>query len=334
MSEYALRLANSQDTAARVRAADALGMAPNGTVRARGGLRPDGGGVVTVVGGTMSVQCTAFSCWVDASPAGQVGYPFVCDATKTLAIDPGDPTLVRVDTVAVVIKENAFDGSGATTATLQIVKGTPGAGAPAMPTSACIPVRDISVHAGASAGSGGLTGANLSTDRRVYTVAAGGVLPCTSDPASPYEGQCVYRTDTDQLKVYDGTTWHVYDTGYVAYALTPTNFTVSNGTVVARSHLSGKSVDLRVSLAAGGSSSAAGAMSFSLPYQAHASGEQFLPVKYFNGTNFYIGYAIIAAGASTASFKVVGSAGAGVMGDWGTFTSGTVITIEGSYERA
>lgn len=209
MSEYALRLANSQDTAARVRAADALGLTPNGAVRARGGLRPDGGGAVSVLSGQMNVQVTPFSCWVDASPAGQVGYPFVCDATKTLAIAAGHATLVRVDTVAVVVKENAFDGSGATTATLQIVQGTPGAGAPAMPTSACIPLRDINVPAGASAGSGGLTSGALGTDRRVYTTALGGTLPCTSTtrPASPYAGMRIFETDTKREYVYDGTAW-------------------------------------------------------------------------------------------------------------------------------
>jgi hypothetical protein len=214
MSEYALRLENGTDTAARVRAGDALALTPNGAVRARGGLRPDGGGAVSVVVGAMQVQCTAFSCWVDASPAGQVGYPFVNDATKTLTVDPGDATLDRVDTVAVVVKENAYDGSGATSAVLTIVKGTPGAGAPAMPTSACIPLRDVNVPAGASTGTGGLSGGDLGSDRRVYTVAAGGVLPVAGaterDALGAVEGQAVYRKDTDVLEVYDGTAWRTY----------------------------------------------------------------------------------------------------------------------------
>lgn len=209
MSEYALRLANGSDTAPRVRAGDALALTPNGAVRARGGLRPDGGGAVSVVAGTMSVQVTAFSCWVDASPAGQVGYPFVCDATKTLAIDPGDATLSRTDVVAVVVKENAYDGSGTTSAVLTVVKGTPGAGTPAMPTSACIPLRNITVPAGTSVGSGGLSSGNLSTDRRVYTVAVGGVLPCTSTtrPASPFAGMAIFETDTKREFRWDGTVW-------------------------------------------------------------------------------------------------------------------------------
>jgi len=209
MSEYALRLANSQDTAARVRAADALGMTPNGTVRARGGLRPDGGGVVSIVGGTMNSQVTAFSCWVDASPAGQVGYPFVCDATKTLTHDPGDATLVRVDTIAVVIKENAFDGSGATSATLQIVKGTPGAGAPAMPTSACIPLRDVNVPAGASTGTGGMTSGALGSDRRKYTASLGGVVEVASqsDRDALTGVRVVYRSDLDSFEVKRAAGW-------------------------------------------------------------------------------------------------------------------------------
>lgn len=221
MSEYALRLANGQDTAARVRAADALGLTPNGTVRSRAGLRPDGGGVVSIVAGTMNSQVTAFSCWVDASPAGQVGYPFICDATKTLTHAPGDATLVRVDTIAVVIKENAFDGSGTTAATLQIVQGTPGAGAPAMPTSACIPIRDVIVPAGASTGSGGMTSGALGTDRRVYTAAVGGIVRTASDLTSPQEAQAEWRTDTKQLKIHDGTAWRtVYDAASPAGIMT------------------------------------------------------------------------------------------------------------------
>lgn len=213
MTDYALRLANGQDTAARVRAGDALSLHPSATlstVRARGGILPGKGyAVVSVVLGQMQVQVTPFTCWVDASPAGQVGYPFVNDATKTLTIDPGDATQVRVDTVAVVVKENAFDGSGATSAVLTVVKGTPGAGAPAMPTSACIPLRDINVPAGASTGTGGLSSGDLSTDRRVWTTSAGGMLLVTSTtrPANPQTSAQIYEADTLRSYEYAGSAW-------------------------------------------------------------------------------------------------------------------------------
>lgn len=39
-------------------------------------------------------------------------------------------------------------------------------------------------------------------DNRYYTV-------CTSStrPASPFDGQCIYETDTDKLRIYNGTSW-------------------------------------------------------------------------------------------------------------------------------
>lgn len=215
MAEYALRLANSQDTAERVRKGDALGLTPGGIFLARAGLRPDGGGAVAVVNGTMSVSVAAFAGWVDGGVSdAQGGYPFFLDAGKTLAIAAGHASLVRIDTVVAQVRDTAYDGSGFTDARVYIVQGTPGAGAPAVPQSA-IPLRDISVHAGASSGTGGLTAANLSTDRRQYFVGLGGTLPVASQAERdalvlPQKGATVYRGDTDRVQVYNGTSWQTY----------------------------------------------------------------------------------------------------------------------------
>lgn len=229
MGEYALRLENAADTAPRVRAGDALGLTPNGTTaRARGGLRVDGGGAVTVSSGTMTVNVAPLVAWVDAPLSGQVGFPFVLDASKALTIDAGDASLVRIDVIAVVVRENAFDSGGSTTGSVEVIKGTPGAGAPSLPNAA-VPLRNISVHAGASSGSGGLTVANLSTDRRVWTVAAGGILPVANQTVrdalpSTQMVRIVQRLDTGNIEVYDPVAgaWTalaaVFDTGWVAIA--------------------------------------------------------------------------------------------------------------------
>lgn len=211
MAEYALRLANSVDTIERVRKGDALGLMTGGVFLARAGLRPDGGGAVAVVNGTMSVSVAAFAGWVDGGVSdAQGGYPFFLDAGKTLAIAAGHASLVRVDTVVAQVRDNAYDASGFTDARVYVVQGTPGAGAPAVPQSA-IPLRDISVHAGASSGSGGLTGANLSTDRRQYVTGLGGCLPVSSqaerDALSAGIGQHVYRLDTTAVEVLTATGW-------------------------------------------------------------------------------------------------------------------------------
>lgn len=203
MGEYATRLTNGADVATRVRATDALGQSGNTPVRARPGVRNDGGGVVSVINGTMQVQVTPFSAWVDAGSVGQVGFPFVLDATQTLTLDDGHASLDRVDTIAVVA-----DAATPTAATLQVVTGTPGAGAPTLPTHA-VPLRDVNVPAGLSTGSGGLASGNLSTDRRGYLANAiirvSGVTE--RDALTPQKGWAVFRADTSKVEVYDGSSW-------------------------------------------------------------------------------------------------------------------------------
>lgn len=239
MAEYATRLANSQDTIDRMRRTDALGLTPSGNpTLARSGLRPDGGGAVTVNSGQMSVSVSAFSAWIDGTASdGQVGYPVFLDAAKTLSIAAGHATLVRVDTVVAQVRDTAYDGSGSTDFRVLVVQGTPGAGAPALPASA-IPLRDISVHAGASAGTGGLTAANLSTDRRQYVTALGGVLPVASsterDALSPkVRGMTVHRADTDRLEVYNGTTWVPYAPASSVPLMRVGTVTISSGGLAA-----------------------------------------------------------------------------------------------------
>jgi hypothetical protein len=214
MAEYALRLANAQDTAARVRKGDGLGLQHAGNTNTRSGLRPDGGGVVSVVAGTMGVQVTPFRAWVDGGTSdAQGGYPFILDATKTLTLSDGHATLSRTDTIAVVVHEDAFDGSGLTDATVVVVAGTPGSGAPALPATA-VPLRDVIVPAGLSTGTGGLASGNLSTDRRAYLAGTGGVVTVTGATQraalGALAGQTVYRQDTGLYEFYDGTTWDTY----------------------------------------------------------------------------------------------------------------------------
>jgi hypothetical protein len=211
MAEFALRLENGTDTAARVRRGDGLSLQHDGPTGARTGLRPDGGGAVAVLDGTMSVTVAPFSAWIDGGVSvAQGGYPFILDAAKTLAVADGDATLERVDTVAAVVYDDASDGSGQTVAEVVVVQGVPGAGAPALPATA-VPLRDVTVPAGLSAGTGGLSSANLGTDRRVWTVAAGGVLRVSGaaerDALPKVPGQVVHRADTGRLETWGGVEW-------------------------------------------------------------------------------------------------------------------------------
>lgn len=212
MTVYALRLENGTDTAARVRKADALGLAPSGNVSARGGIRPGpDAAVVAVTAGTMQVTVQPFLAFVDGGISdAQGGYPFVSDAVETLTLADGHGTLSRTDVIAAVVRDSAFDSSGALEAAVEVVQGTPGAGVPSLPTNA-VALRNVVVPAGASLGTGGLSSGALSTDRRTWLSGLGGVIPVASqterDTLPEVVPTLVYRTDTDSLEVRRASGW-------------------------------------------------------------------------------------------------------------------------------
>lgn len=212
MTVYALRLQNSTDTAARARMADLLGLAPGGNLSARAGLRPGPtAGDVAVTAGTMQVVVQPFVAFVDGSVSdAQGGYPFVSDAAVTLTLANGHGSLSRTDVVAAVVRDSGYDTSGTVSATVEVVQGTPGAGVPALPASA-VPLRNIVVPAGASAGTGGLTSGALSTDRRAWLAALGGVIPVASqterDTLPALVPTLVYRKDTNELELRRASGW-------------------------------------------------------------------------------------------------------------------------------
>lgn len=211
MTVYATRLVNGTDSRERMRRADAMGLFPSGPGMARGGFRNDGGAVVTVSAGTMNVQVSPFTAWVDGGASdAQGGYTFVSDATETLTLSPGHASLARTDVVIAEVRDTTHDGSGSTDARLRILEGTPGAGVPALPTNA-LALRNINVPAGLSAGTGGLAAGNLGTDRRTYTTGLGGVVPVASqaerDALPLVDGTVVYRADTDTLELLEAGIW-------------------------------------------------------------------------------------------------------------------------------
>lgn len=251
MAEYALRLENAADTAARVRMADALGLAQGGSLTARSGVKNDGGGAVTVNAGTMQVQVSPLIAWVDGgSSTSQGGYPFVLDAAKTLTLSDGHATLARVDTIAVVIHEDTYDGSGLTDAAVVVVTGTPGAGAPSLPATA-LPLRNVNVPAGLSTGTGGLSSGNLSTDRRTYLAAAGGIIRVASQTerdalANLQPGTTVYRSDLGEVETYNGTDWGKHVQSAAVTAATGTGTSWSKAVTFARPFKAGTTPQVTV----------------------------------------------------------------------------------------
>jgi hypothetical protein len=213
MTDYATRLFNDSDTSQRMRLSDALHAMPGGSLRSRGGLRTDGGGVPALVPSTLKFTLTPFIAEVPGSAATQGAYPFVHDDGSTqYDILPGDPLGARIDLVVVRVRHNAFDSSGFTDAGIVVIKGSPTTGIVPTVPAGCIPIREFNVSATASAGSGGVT---IGTDRRRTTVSTGGVLPVSttadrtalSTAGLAYRGLVVDNAQANRLERYDGTAW-------------------------------------------------------------------------------------------------------------------------------
>ncbi|MGW1618441.1 hypothetical protein [Streptomyces sp. NPDC002172] len=147
---------------------------------------------------------------VIAAGATQGAYPVTLPEPATLTFADGDATNPRIDLVVLRIYDSLYDNSGQTKAALEIVQGTPAAtpAAPAAPAIA-LPVYQVRVPAGASAGKGGLDWTTVLTDLRTPTVAVGGILPVYGETGNgAYPGQ--YRDSGGALQRWDGSAWVSY----------------------------------------------------------------------------------------------------------------------------
>lgn len=207
MAIWPFSMKSGQDTAQRARLALPSLWTPSrdAPLKVITGLINDGGGVVTVVPGTMDVSCTPFRGMVQGAVSGtQGGYAVVNDANITTTLPNGGGGAVQY-TIAAIVEDSAFDLSGQQRVRLTSY---PTAGGPPV-NSGVIPLRQINLRAGVSVGTGGLLSGDLNTDFRVYTVAVGGILPRTSStrPGTPAEGSWIWESDTKMLRVWDGAAW-------------------------------------------------------------------------------------------------------------------------------
>lgn len=135
--------------------------------------------------------------------------------------------------------------------------------------------------------------------------------------------------------------WNGVQAAWDAYSPTATNFTVGNGSLTGRSLRLGKTILPRINYAAGTTSSyTASNMTISLPYAAHATGEQTLGIKFVtNGGVFYAGVMTIAAGASVGVLMAPAAPTQSNLSFLNTSgltpgTLGNVVIDEGTYEAA
>jgi len=291
----------------------------------------------------MSVDVLSGHGWIDGTEGANQGtYHVYNDATKNLVISAAHATLARKDLVVAKMQDAAY--SGATNAwSLAVVTGTP-AGSPAEPAVPANAIVLALVDVAAAAAS--ITNANI-TDRRRRASALGGITVCTSAtrPATPYQGQCIYETDTTKVLVYDGAAWVEMLTAgaWTSYTPTLTNLTLGNGTLSAAYHRVGRRINFRFKFILGSTSAVGTSPQFTLPVQAHSDWAINMPIGSCilldSAVQVYLGCPIM-INATTVAMCAVNTAGAtgitasttpSVPFTWGT---GDVLMTIGTYEAA
>src|SRR5690606_25063284 len=172
-------------------------------------------GVIPTAGDPMSLTPTAeMTAQIEIGRAVVQGllvqgcYPVVITTPESIAFTDGDASNPRIDTVMIVIREDAYDSTGFTDITLQVVEGTPAASPvpPSLPTTASLRLFNVTIPAGTSAGSGGIDWDNDVEDVRTYCVAVGGIT--IGNPSGAYAGQWKDTGGpTGTLSRYNGTAW-------------------------------------------------------------------------------------------------------------------------------
>lgn len=150
----------------------------------------------------MTFNLNAGICFVQGTASAIAGlWNLTLDTTALLTVTASDPTNPRIDSVIAVVVDN---GNGTSTAVFKILPGTP-AGSPVAPTlpANALLLANIAVAAAVVV----LSQVNF-TDKRVWTVASGGILPygnTTGAAITGPKGSLVYDIATDRFRSLDGT---------------------------------------------------------------------------------------------------------------------------------
>lgn len=192
-------------------------MTPAGPVQARSGILPSSAGGTPQPDGFQLSNATAMSVSIAAGRAviqgdsSQGAYPVTLPEAFTATIADGNAQFDRIDLVVIRIYDSIYDNSGSYDAVVEVIQGDAVAGAviPPVTPPLSLPLYQLPVPAGASAGSGGIDFAATATDLRTVTVSLGGILPSYHDSGVPgcYPGQ--YQ-DAGSLQRWSGSAWVAY----------------------------------------------------------------------------------------------------------------------------
>ncbi|WMX45548.1 hypothetical protein RGF97_12735 [Streptomyces roseicoloratus] len=137
-------------------------------------------------------------------------YPVTLPVSETVTFAPGDAQFDRIDLVVLRIYDRLYEGTR-NEAVIEVLQGLPETDPKAPPAPArSLPLYEVRVPVGASAGTGGIPWGTALNDLRSTVVSAGGILP-VEGPIQPgaYPGQ--YQDTPDaQLQRWDGGKWVSY----------------------------------------------------------------------------------------------------------------------------
>lgn len=201
---------------------------------------------------------------------------------------------------------------------VEVITGTPGGGAPALPAGATL-IRQVTMPAG----TGSVLAAGAYAVEGPVTVARGGVLPvhnqAEQDAVGPYEFLVVGRRDTGNIEARWNGVWRRIATLAGRTAWTPalrgggTQVALGTGGVATgRAHIVGKEMDATWSIRLGstGVNGQTGDLTLSLPAGVStASSFQMVPCKIYvpNQARHYMGVLEFAPGSTSGTIIMPGA---------------------------
>ncbi|MFH8711596.1 hypothetical protein OHB11_15925 [Streptomyces zaomyceticus] len=185
-------------------------------VQVRSGVLPGSYGGQYRLSGFWTFGSAAMSATVSEGRAviqGEISqgvFPVTLPASEVVTFAPGNALYNRVDLLVLKIYDKLYDGGERTEATIEIIQGAAEQNpkTPGVPPR-CLPLYEVTVPAGASAGNGGIPWDSALKDLRTPVVALGGILPVegASLPGA-YPGQ--YQDASGALQRWDGGAWVSY----------------------------------------------------------------------------------------------------------------------------
>ncbi|MEU9159320.1 hypothetical protein AB0D29_03410 [Streptomyces sp. NPDC048424] len=203
-------------TRSDTRVASLGALTPTSPVATRSGVLPGSADGKWRISGFTVTGSTAMGATVYPGRAviqgtdAQGAYPVALTQTAALTFADGHAQYGRIDLIVIRVRDDEYDATGRTDASVEVVQGAPSA-APVPPATPqlSLPLYTVAVPAGTSAGTGGINWNTALTGLRTATVAIGGIVPVTTDTAiGAYPGQ--YRDFGNGLQRWDGTAWQAY----------------------------------------------------------------------------------------------------------------------------